>query len=152
MKKDKPIQPESNLAVNLSLTPDEILSLAPECTVGMTSWDRQTDYHDQIADEQMVASNPRTGLRCRMVQTENLSYGEEDGQVDVGTQFIVELKISDFYVIAYYIAHENTASEVAYLKHEAENTFKVWCAVIGVKLKRMLVSDYDYKSLEKRDY
>ena len=151
MRKHKTIQPESNQAINFSLTPDEILSLAPECTVGMTSWDRQTDYDDQIADEQMVASNPRTGFCCRMIQTDNLSR-DEDGEVDIGTQFIVELKISDFYVIAYYIAHENTASEVAYLRLEAENTFKIWCSVIGVKLKRMLVSDYDYKSLEERDY
>lgn len=151
MKKENTIQPEFNQAINLSLTPGEILSLAPECTVGTTSWDRHTDYYNQIADEQMVASNPRTGLRCRMIQTDRFSEGKAEGEVDVCTQFIVELKIGDGYVIAYYIAHENTSSEVAYLRREAEKTFKIWCAVIGVKLKTMLVSDYDYKSLEKCD-
>ena len=144
MKKKTSIQPGWDHQIKLSITPTEALSLAGDYTSATTSWKRLTKYYEEVAQDYVVVKNPRTGLECRMLLSDSLPR-QDEGDQDLGMQYIVELNTGHGFVIAYFEGSAGNYAELAFLKGEAEKTFIAWSTLIGVKLETRLVSGYPHR-------
>lgn len=137
--KNESLQPAFDEAIKLSLTPKEIGNQAGDYTSFTTSWESMVGVHYVLPMDNNHARNPRTGLVCEMI------YSEEERERIKGKkksrhvyQYIVELNTGNGYVSSYFQSHTGNPAEMAYLKKEAEKTFIAWSALIGVKVEYKL--------------
>ncbi len=137
--KNKSIQPKWNKAIKSTLTPEEIKLQAGDYTSFTTSWTSKMHELFGFVGDHLSSTNPRTGLACEMIYTEEEREGIKGKKKPRYVyQYIVELNTGDGYVRAYFESHTGNQAEMAYLRKEAEKTFIAWSALIGVKVEYKL--------------
>lgn len=151
MKRKASIQPNWNKAIKIGLTPNEIFSLAGKYSTAMTSWRTHVDCFEGFSSDQQLATNPRTGLECKMVFTEfEREKNETNDDYDFFYQYIVELNTGKGYMVAFFETIAGNDGDLAHQRNEAEKTFISWSGLIGVKLEQKLTSAYPLHALKKK--
>lgn len=137
--KHKSIQPKWNKEIKSTLTPEEIKLQAGDYTSFTTAWTSKMDNIYGFVGEHLSATNPRTGLACEMIYTEEEHEGMKGKKKPYYVyQYIVELNTGNGYMRSYFESRTANQAEMAYLRKEAEKTFIAWSALIGVKVEHKL--------------
>lgn len=135
--KIKSIQHQWEKPIKFSLTPEEIMILASDCSSNGFSAKSELERLSHVAEDIQSAQNPRTGLQCHMFFVALDSGEADDEQRDI-YRYIVELNTGNGYVLSCFESKTGTGSEMSYLRKEAEKTFITWSGLIGVKVEYKL--------------
>lgn len=126
----------------LGLTPSELLHILPR-NGGSYEGGVGTRSEAIASGITRTATSPRSGYQCRLIEADvyephvpDLETGKSPGGDDV-QQIWVELQVNDCIVSASWRALSEP--EWVLCKAAAEEAFRLWCAVIGIRVSRQPV-------------